>query len=67
MTTKPKRGGAGRGQGRPPVKAGEVSVTVCLRMTEGQRDKLERLGKAEGSGKAEWMRQKIDRAKEPKE
>jgi hypothetical protein len=49
------------------VKAGEVSVTVCLRMTEGQRDKLERLGKAEGSGKAEWMRQKIDRAKEPKE
>jgi len=52
------RGGPGRGQGRPPVKAGEETVTVSLRMTPGQRAKLARLGGAE------WVRKKIDRAKE---
>lgn len=54
-----KRGGAGRGQGRKPVKQGEETVTVSLRMTPEQRTKLARLGGAE------WVRQKIDRAKEP--
>ena len=54
-----KRGGAGRGQGRPPVKAGEETVTVSLRLTETQRDKLKRLG---GAG---FVRKQIDRAKEP--
>lgn len=54
-----KRGGAGRGQGRKPVKAGEPTVTMCLRMTLGQREKLARLGGAE------WVRGRIDRAKEP--
>ena len=58
-STSPKRGGPGRGQGRPPVKAGEETVTVSLRVTPAQREKLERLGGAE------WVRQKIDRAKEP--
>ena len=54
-----KRGGPGRGQGRPPVKAGEDTVTVSLRMTAAQRAKLERLGGAK------WARDRIDRAKEP--
>lgn len=54
-----KRGGHGRGQGRPPVKAGEETVTVSLRMTQAQREKLERLGGAK------WVRDRIDRAKEP--
>ena len=54
-----KRGGPGRGQGRPPVKAGEETVTVSLRMTPSQREKLARLG---GAG---WVRDRIDRAKEP--
>ena len=54
-----KRGGPGRGQGRPPVKAGEETVTVSLRMTPAQREKLERLGGAK------WVRDRIDRAKEP--
>ena len=54
-----KRGGAGRGQGRPPVKAGEETVTVSLRMTQTQREKLERLGGAK------WVRDRIERAKEP--
>lgn len=56
---KQKRGGPGRGQGRPPVKAGEETVTVSLRMTPAQREKLERLGGAK------WVRDRIDRAKEP--
>ncbi len=54
-----QRGGPGRGQGRPPVKAGEETVTVSLRMTPPQREKLERLGGAK------WMRERIERAKEP--
>ena len=41
------RGGPGRGQGRKPVKAGEETVTVSLRMTEAQRDKLALLGGAD--------------------
>jgi hypothetical protein len=57
--TETKRGGPGRGQGRKPVKPGEITVTVSLRMTEAQREKLERLGGAE------WVRGKIDRAKTP--
>ena len=59
--TEKKRGGAGRGQGRQPVKAGEETVTVSLRMTPAQREKLARLG---GAG---WVRDRIDRAKEPNE
>jgi hypothetical protein len=53
-----KRGGPGRGQGRKPVKEGEETVTVSLRMTAAQRDKLARLGGAE------WVRQRIDKARE---
>ena len=53
------RGGAGRGQGRKPVKQGEETVTLSLRVTVAQREKLARLGGAE------WVRGKIDRAKEP--
>jgi hypothetical protein len=41
------------------VKAGEDTVTVSLRMTPAQRDKLAKLG---GAG---WVREQIDQAKEP--
>ena len=54
-----KRGGPNRGQGRPPVKAGEETVTVSLRVTPAQREKLARLG---GAG---WVRDRIDRAMIP--
>ena len=54
-----KRGGSGRGQGRKPIKPGEETVTVSLRLTVGQRDKLALLGGAE------WVRQRIDKAKAP--
>ena len=53
------RGGAGRGQGRNPVKQGEETVTVSLRMTAAQRDKLSQLGGAD------WVRKRIDKAKAP--
>lgn len=53
-----KRGGPGRGQGRKPVKHGEETVTLSLRVTVAQRAKLARLGGAE------WVRRKIDLAKE---
>lgn len=53
------RGGPGRGQGRKPVAEGRQTVTVSLRMTEAQRDKLALLGGAE------WVRQRIDKAKAP--
>ena len=56
---KSNRGGSGRGQGRKPVKQGEETVTLSLRVTTAQREKLARLGGAE------WVRGKIDRAKEP--
>ena len=58
MSEQDKRGGPGRGQGRKPVKQGEETVTVSLRMTAAQRDKLARLGGAE------WVRQRIDKARE---
>lgn len=53
-----KRGGPGRGQGRPAIKPGEPTVTMCLRLTQAQREKVERLG----GGK--WVRDRIDKAKE---
>ena len=56
--TEQKHGGPGRGQGRKPVKRGEETVTLSLRVTVAQREKLARLGGAK------WVRQKIDRAKE---
>ena len=52
------RGGAGRGQGRKPL-AETVMIPVALRMTQEQREKLARLGGAN------WVRQRIDKAKEP--
>lgn len=52
-----KRGGPGRGQGRKPIKEGVETVTVSIRMTTAQREKLETLGGAA------WIRERIDRAK----
>ena len=59
VAPKRARGGAGRGQGRKPIKQGEDTVTVPMRMAIGQRAKLKRLG-----GGA-WFRSQIDAAVEP--
>ena len=55
-TPSKRHGGPGRGQGRKPVKSGEPTISVTLRMTPSQRDKLGRLG---GAG---WVRDRIDEA-----
>ena len=55
-----KRGGHGRGQGRKPLKEGQETVTVSIRLTVAQRAKLGRLGGAA------WLRERIDKAKDPK-
>lgn len=52
--TEKKRGGPGRGQGRKPVKPGEKTVVVSLRLAESHKPKLAALG----GGK--WVRAKID-------
>lgn len=49
------------GPGRKPLKQGEDTVPVNIRMTTGQRDKLLRLGGAK------WVRDRIDKAREPEE
>jgi hypothetical protein len=54
-----KRGGHGRGQGRKPIKQGEETKTISLRMTLSQKEKLHRLG----GGK--WVREKIDAENSP--
>jgi hypothetical protein len=59
MSTTTNRGGAGRGQGRKPVEAGQPTVTVSLRMTVGQRQALASLGGAP------WVRKMIDSASLP--
>lgn len=57
--TNPSHGGAGRGQGRKPLEAGEETVPVTVRMTRPQKEKLTKLGGAK------WVRERIDKAKEP--
>lgn len=56
MTTDnpPKRPPNDRGQGRKPIKPGELMVVVPLRMTPEQKAKLTTLGGAE------WVRAKLD-------
>ena len=54
-----KRGGAGRGQGRKPLEDGSATVAFPVKMSERQREKLKRLGGAP------WVRDRIDKAKEP--
>jgi hypothetical protein len=55
------QGGAGRGQGRKPLAPDEKSITVGIRMTTSQREKMDALGGAP------WVRDKIDQANLPKE
>lgn len=54
-------GGPGRGQGRKPLVEGQPTVPVSVSITPPQKEKLKRLG---GS---KWVRERIDKAKEPKE
>ena len=52
------RGGAGRGQGRKPKPPDEVLLTVSVRLSQAQRDKVDALGGLP------WIRAKVDKAKD---
>ncbi len=54
------RGGPGRGQGRKPKEMSEAMGPVTIKMSDQQKEKLTRLGGAP------WVRDRIDKAKEPK-
>lgn len=50
-----------RARGRPALQHGEDTVPVTIRMTNPQKDKLQRLGGPT------WVRTRIDKAREPGE
>ncbi|MEJ8846386.1 hypothetical protein [Variovorax rhizosphaerae] len=50
-----------RKPGRPPLQDGLQTTSVSLRLTVPQREKLEKLGGPP------WVRERIDKAKLPKE
>ena len=45
-----------RNQGRKPIKEGQATVCMTIRVTAGQREKLAKLGGAA------WVRDRIDKA-----
>lgn len=45
-----------RNQGRKPIKEGQATVCMTIRLTAGQREKLAQFGGAK------WIREKIDKA-----
>lgn len=58
MKANPPKGGAPSTRGRKPIGQ-EAMVVVPIRMEPAQREKLQRLGGAE------WVRSKIDKARDP--
>ncbi|WP_147283036.1 hypothetical protein [Pseudorhodoferax soli] len=62
MQEKKTLGGARPGAGRKPKVAGAPATqSVTVKLSDMQKEKLQRLGGAP------WVRQKIDKAPEPKE
>lgn len=55
------RGGAREGSGRKALPEGEAMVPVTVNLKPAQKEKLQQLGGAP------WVREKIDKAKLPKE
>jgi hypothetical protein len=54
----PNWGGPGRGQGRKALDPTSPTVIVPIRMTQAQKDKMHRLGGPQ------WVRERIDKARE---
>lgn len=62
MSKAPNQDGASnKRRGRPSISEGQDTVPVTIRLTEPQREKLGKLGGAQ------WVRDRIDRAKVPSE
>ena len=54
-----------KGRGRPRLDEAEDTIPVTIRMTAPQKEKLAKLGGTQGG--SHWVRQRIDKAKLPKE
>lgn len=52
-------GGADRGQGRKPLDPDDATVVVTVRLTLAQKAKLATLGGAA------WVRERIEKARQP--
>ena len=61
MEPKSTRGGARKGSGPKPLPEGEAVIPVTIKLKPAQKEKLQRLG---GPG---WVRDRIDKAKLPRE
>lgn len=60
MEQSKKVGGARAGAGKKPKVAGAPATSpVTIKMSEAQKEKLQRLGGAP------WVRERIDKAKDP--
>jgi len=60
MDTRKSHGGAREGGGRKPKVVGAPATSpVTIKLSDAQKEKLQRLGGAP------WVREKIDKAKEP--
>lgn len=57
--TKHQHGGRREGAGRKTVKPGEPTSPFSMRLSANQRAKLDRLGGGQ------WLRERIDRARDP--
>lgn len=58
------RGGKRKGAGRPPEE-NPRNVAYPLRLTKAEREKLDRVAAAAGMAPADWLRDRIQRAKDP--
>lgn len=58
------RGGARKNAGRKPIE-NPRNLPYQLRLTQTERDKLDRVAAAAGQAPADWLRDRIERAKDP--
>jgi len=61
---KSNRGGQRDGAGRPPVE-NPRNIPYQLRLSQDERDKLDRVADAAGMTTADWLRERIRKAKDP--
>ncbi|WP_183025449.1 hypothetical protein [Variovorax sp. UMC13] len=57
----PQKPAAKKKPGRPAIDPGQATQVMAIRLTKGQKDKLDKLGGPP------WVRDRIDKAKLPKE
>lgn len=58
------RGGKRENAGRPPVE-NPRNIPYQLRLTKDEREKLDRVAAAAGMAPSDWLRDRINKAKDP--